>query len=52
MSTQCTMRESLRHIIASEGLPGLYRGANAIVVGTMVQRGLVMSTYELIYNKA
>lgn len=46
------MRDSASQILRSEGPAGFYRGANAIVLGTMVQRGLVMSAYELVYNQA
>lgn len=52
MNAKCTMGESAREIMRTEGPAGFYRGANAIVLGTMVQRGLVMSTYELVYNQA
>ena len=52
MGTNCTMRESAKQILTKEGLPGFYRGANAIILGTMVQRGLVMSAYELVYNQS
>ena len=45
------MRECATKILTKEGLPGFYRGANAIILGTMVQRGLVMSTYELAYSQ-
>lgn len=40
---------SVKNILAKEGPQGLYRGASAIAIGTMVQRGVVMSTYELVY---
>lgn len=34
----------------NEGFLGFYKGANVIIVGTMVQRGSVMATYELVYS--
>ena len=33
-------------------MPGFYKGSNAIVVGTMLQRGSVMATYEYVYNQS
>ena len=45
-----TLRNSMSTILAKEGPQGFYRGANAVLVGTMVQRGSVMSTYELVYT--
>ena len=40
----------MARIVGQEGFSGLYRGASAIAAGTVVQRGVVMSTYELVYS--
>lgn len=44
------MRQSIRTIMRNEGFLGFYKGANVIIVGTVVQRGSVMATYELVYS--
>ena len=52
LDASSSMRECATKILTKEGLPGFYRGSHAIILGTMVQRGLVMSTYELVYSQA
>mmetsp|Transcript_27222 Transcript_27222/g.36376 ORF Transcript_27222/g.36376 Transcript_27222/m.36376 type:complete len:240 (+) Transcript_27222:205-924(+) len=49
MGRQVTLMSSAKSIWAREGLLGFYRGSAAIAAGTMAQRGLVMSSYELVY---
>ena len=49
MGKQNTIARSIKNILAQEGPQGLYRGASAIALGRMVQRGVVMCTYELVY---
>ena len=46
------MRQSVKKILLQEGVQGFYRGASSVAVGTMIQRGMVMSTFELIYTGA
>jgi len=48
MGRQVTLLSSAKSIWKSEGLIGFYRGSAAIAAGTMVQRGLVISAYELV----
>ena len=52
MDSRITLRDSARTILTKEGVPGFYRGASAICLGTMLQRGMVMSTYELVHAGA
>ena len=48
MGQKITMRESIRLVLTKEGPLAFYRGAGAVMAGTMLQRGCVMSTYELV----
>jgi len=52
MRKQPTMQESVMHILKKEGPEGFYKGAGVIFIGTIVQRGLVISTYELVYSSS
>ena len=50
MSSKISMTDSARRIMFKEGLQGFYRGAGVITAGTMLQRGMVVSSYELVYS--
>lgn len=52
MGKSVSLRESARSILMKEGPLAFYKGAGAVAMGTMLQRGLVMSSYELVYSSA
>lgn len=52
MGKSISVRQSAKNILAKEGPLAFYKGAGAVAVGTMLQRGFVMSSYELVYSRA